>query len=287
MAGSRTPRPPRSATAKARALGIAAVSGTAAAAADVNVTPRTVRRWIAAADMSAMSAKKPDEVRTEFCAGVQFGFDRLMAAMALSDDVSKLAVAFGIVYDKWALMSGQATARTEHRDLTDDDDDAIRAAADAYVARLRGAPARLDHAVPLAHGEDGGRPRALRACGGDRRDEPHPAGQRARPVVLQRESDHRGGGHQERGPRVRGVERVPRRVRLPRVRRRGVARRPADSEHGRPHHRPLDAQRAPERLLPHVGRRVRRLVEAPRPLARLHRLRRRVVRADAAWLHRP
>src|SRR5574343_1792536 len=155
MAGSRTPRPPRSATAKARALGIAAVSGTAAAAADVNVTPRTVRRWIAAADMSAMSAKKPDEVRTEFWAGVQFGFDRLMAAMALSDDVSKLAVAFGIVYDKWALMSGQATARTEHRDLTDDDDDAIRAAADAYVARLRGGPARVGDALRAGAASDG------------------------------------------------------------------------------------------------------------------------------------
>jgi hypothetical protein len=39
--------------------------------------------------------------------------------MPQTEDMSKVAVATGILFDKFALMSGEATARTETKTLTD------------------------------------------------------------------------------------------------------------------------------------------------------------------------
>jgi hypothetical protein len=56
----------------------------------------------------------------------------------------ELITAAGVATDKASLLSGEATARTEHRDIDDvDDRDAVSAAADAYVASVRARAARM------------------------------------------------------------------------------------------------------------------------------------------------
>ena len=60
-----------------------------------------------------MRTEKREEVIADLYAVFQQGVRRIADLLPVTDDMSKVAIATGIIYDKFALMSGQVTARTE------------------------------------------------------------------------------------------------------------------------------------------------------------------------------
>jgi hypothetical protein len=122
-------------------VGMAEVMGVRPAARKAHVPESTIRRWRENPDVAQMRAEKHDEVVADVWSAFQMGVKRIIELIPESDDLSKVAVATGIIYDKLALMSGAATTRSEHRDVTDSFDDEewgklkglLREAADAAV----------------------------------------------------------------------------------------------------------------------------------------------------------
>jgi hypothetical protein len=68
------------------------------------------------------------EVAADVWAAFQVGVKRIVELIPKTDDLSKVAIATGIIYDKAALITGQATTRTESRSLVDGMDDHERQA---------------------------------------------------------------------------------------------------------------------------------------------------------------
>jgi len=73
--------------------------------------------------MALLRAEKRDQVAADVWASFQIGVRRAADLMAVTTDLAKVAIATGILYDKYALMTGAATTRTESRILGDDLDD--------------------------------------------------------------------------------------------------------------------------------------------------------------------
>ena len=70
--------------------------------------------------MVLLRAEKREDVAADVWAGFQKGVHRIVALMDTTEDMSKVAVATGILYDKFALMTGGPTSRSETRSVTDD-----------------------------------------------------------------------------------------------------------------------------------------------------------------------
>lgn len=118
----------RSATEKARAVGIAVVSGVTEAGRQTGIPKGTIHDWMTDPAFEQLRTRKKDEVAAEVWAAFQAGVRRAVDLLPLTEDLAKVAMATGVLYDKHALMSGEATSRTESRALTDDlsDDEKLR-----------------------------------------------------------------------------------------------------------------------------------------------------------------
>ncbi len=117
----------------AHAVGLAESVGVMAASRKTGIPESTIRRFRERPDMALLRAENAEEVALDVFAGFQVGVRRVIELLPETTDVSKVAVAAGILYDKYALMSGMATGRTEHRELLDGMDDHEREALSALL----------------------------------------------------------------------------------------------------------------------------------------------------------
>ena len=132
---------PRKYTAKQRAaaVGIATMTSVEAAARETGIPRTTIDYWMDKPEFVELRNKTRDQVADEMWTAIQVGVNRLVALIPLTDDLQKVSVATGILYDKHALLTGGATGRMESRDLTGtlSDSDiagAVRAAEDLVAA---------------------------------------------------------------------------------------------------------------------------------------------------------
>lgn len=93
----------------------------------------SIRVWQHSEEFARLRARKREEVQEEVWAAFQMGVHRIMELMPQTEDMNKVAVATGIIYDKLALMTGQATSRTETRELSEALDDHEREALSAII----------------------------------------------------------------------------------------------------------------------------------------------------------
>ena len=114
------PRKFRPKIVKAEVIGRAEVIGIRPAAREAGVPESSLRRWRDDPDVARLRAEKHEEVVADLWAAFQRGVRRVDELIPLTTDISKVAIALGIVYDKMALMTGEPTSRTESRALTDD-----------------------------------------------------------------------------------------------------------------------------------------------------------------------
>ena len=109
----------RPADERARAVGIAVLTGASEAARQTGIPERTIAQWVESDEFAKLRERKKDEVAEEWWAGVQTAARSIIKDID-SASVRDRAVAFGILVEKMLLVRGEATARTESRSLTDD-----------------------------------------------------------------------------------------------------------------------------------------------------------------------
>ena len=113
----------RSQSDRIHALGIAVVEGVPAASQATGIPERTIRQWQDTPEFAELRQRTKEQVADEWWAIVQKGFRRVAALLDGTDDIQKAATATAIVTDKMLLIRGEATSRTESKDLTHDLDD--------------------------------------------------------------------------------------------------------------------------------------------------------------------
>lgn len=109
----------RPAAERTRALGIAVLDGSTEASRRTGIPETTINSWMHTPEFAELRDRTKEQVAAEWWAGVQHGFRRVIEAFDQEADVQKKATAAAIMFDKVALLRGEATARTESRSLTD------------------------------------------------------------------------------------------------------------------------------------------------------------------------
>lgn len=133
-------------TEKAQAVAAATLSSTEAASESLGIPRRTIGYWLDDPEFAALRHETREAVAEQFWAAIQVGLKEV--AKGLRDPDAALrdkSVALGILYDKHALLTGGATARSESRDITgtladSDIADAIRTAEHLVAASQGRAP---------------------------------------------------------------------------------------------------------------------------------------------------
>lgn len=112
-----------SARTKARAVGIALVENAEVAAERTGIPRRTIGYWMDHPEFAALRLKTREEVAETMWVGVQVGVEEVIKGIKGDAPLRDKAVALGILWDKQALMSGQATSRSEHTEMAEHLDD--------------------------------------------------------------------------------------------------------------------------------------------------------------------
>lgn len=123
----------RTRTQKAEVVGRAEVIGLRPAAREAGIAPSTLESWRKHPDFARLRTEKKAEVAADVWGAFQTGVRRVAELIGTTEDLSKVAIATGILYDKFALMSGEATSRSESRAVTEGMDDHERAALRALI----------------------------------------------------------------------------------------------------------------------------------------------------------
>jgi hypothetical protein len=100
---------------RAEAVGRALAIGTNRAAAELDVPARTLRSWIPRPEYRRMRTAAEDHLAASLFDGFVLGVETVVERIAQGDaSLRDVSVATGILADKWLLLSGRATSRTEH-----------------------------------------------------------------------------------------------------------------------------------------------------------------------------
>lgn len=110
-------------TERAAAVGLATVVGVAEASRQTGIPRQTVQDWFESPEFGELRQRTKDQVADEWWAGVQRGMRAVIREFDGDAPLRDKAVAVGVMFDKLALMRGEATSRTESRSLIDDLDD--------------------------------------------------------------------------------------------------------------------------------------------------------------------
>ena len=137
-----------SAKQKAEAVGIAVVEGVTETERRTGIPKETVHYWLRKPEFEHLRTRAREEVAEDFWTGVQVGLEEVTRGLRSDAPLRDKAQALGVVYDRFALLTGQATSRTESKALTEGLDDHER-------AQLR---SLIDGALEAAAAATGGDP---------------------------------------------------------------------------------------------------------------------------------
>lgn len=121
---------------KAAAVGLSVVDGVRPAAEKLGIPLSTLESWRQHPAFEQLRTEKKEEVAADVWAAFQTGVRRVVELIPQTDDLAKVATATGIIYDKFALMSGEATARNENREILHDFADGEREALEEWFHDL-------------------------------------------------------------------------------------------------------------------------------------------------------
>lgn len=135
---------------KAQAVAAATITTIRGAADQLGLPESTIRYWMDDPEFAQLRAKTRDEVADQMWATIQIGLTEIAKGMRDPDaPLRDKVLAVGVIYDKRALLTGDATSRSESRDLTGTLSDAELLAAVKEAERLatgERAPAPLEDA---------------------------------------------------------------------------------------------------------------------------------------------
>ena len=124
---------------RAKATGIAAAEGVTAAERATGIPKETIQYWTKKPEFAHLRTTAREMVVDQFWVGVQVGLEQVIEGMKGDAPLKEKAIALATIYDRHALLTGGATARSESRDISGTITDAevrdgIRAA-EAVLAR--------------------------------------------------------------------------------------------------------------------------------------------------------
>ena len=104
---------------RARAVGIAVVTSIAEASRQTGIPEPTIHAWFHSPEFEELRIRNKDQVSEEWWAGVQRGFRVVIDGFDGPEPLQQKATAAAILFDKLAMIRGEATSRTETRTLTE------------------------------------------------------------------------------------------------------------------------------------------------------------------------
>ena len=125
---------------RAKAVGIAVVEGVTEAERQTGIPKQTIDYWLDKPEFGQLRTTAREVVVESFWVGIQIGARVLVEGMQSDAPLNHKADAFRSLADRYLLLNGEATARSEHRDISDPDD--------AAVSALEGRIAWLPPSVP-------------------------------------------------------------------------------------------------------------------------------------------
>jgi hypothetical protein len=108
---------------KAEVAGLAAVVGVTEAERRTGIAKNTIQRWVHDPEFVHLRTTARALVLEQWWAGIQMGASSMMDDMLGPAPLRDKATAWSSLVDRYALLSGEATSRTESKALTDDLDD--------------------------------------------------------------------------------------------------------------------------------------------------------------------
>ena len=131
---------------RAKAVGIATVDGVTEAERQTGIPKETIQYWTHKPEFAQLRTTAREIVVDSFWVGIQIGARVLVEGMQGDAPLNHKADAFRSLADRYLLLNGEATARSEHRAISDPDD----AAVDTLESRLAWAPPKVAVASPLS-----------------------------------------------------------------------------------------------------------------------------------------
>lgn len=120
---------------KATAVIAAEMASVAAASEQTGIPERTIRHWQDNPELAKLAAKTRDEMADGFRVLTQIAVERLIELVPTME-ARDLTILAGVAVDKGQLLTGEATHRTEHRELLADFDDGEREAVEGWLRGL-------------------------------------------------------------------------------------------------------------------------------------------------------
>lgn len=139
------PRARRNYTAKqkATAVGIALVDGVTEAERQTGIPKQTIDYWQSKPEFGHLRTTARETVAEQFWVGIQVGLREVLKGLESDAPLKEKADALRVMADRYALLTGDATSRTESRELNDLPDstyvEAIREARALTAASREGA----------------------------------------------------------------------------------------------------------------------------------------------------
>lgn len=129
---------------KAEAVGIATMMGVTEAGRETGIPKQTIDYWRSDPRFGHLRTRAREEVVADLWIGVQIGAEALIRGMESDAPLRDKAQAWAALTDRYALLAGEATTRSEHRDIADEPDrnPALDAAETAYL-RVLASPAAV------------------------------------------------------------------------------------------------------------------------------------------------
>jgi hypothetical protein len=129
---------------RAKAVGIATVEGVTAAERQTGIPKETIQYWTQKPEFAQLRTTARETVIEQLWIGIQVGIEVLTSGLKGDAPLNHKADALRTLAERYALLNGEATTRTENRELHDKSDDELRDGvreAERILAAGRDAPA--------------------------------------------------------------------------------------------------------------------------------------------------
>ena len=122
---------------RAKAVGIAVVDGVTAAERVTGIPKTTIDYWMDKPEFVQLRTTARETVVEQLWVGIQVGIEELTKGLRGDAPVNHKAAAFDSLAERYALLNGEATTRTENRDLlegrSDHEKEALADAIDEWL----------------------------------------------------------------------------------------------------------------------------------------------------------
>jgi hypothetical protein len=132
------------------------VEGVTAAERVTGIPKTTIQYWTEMPEFAQLRTTARETVADSMWVGIQVGIKEVVKGFESDAPLKEKAIAFGVIYDRHALLTGGATGRTESRDLSSRSDHEraiLSGVIDAELARRLADPSAAEDGAGAGEAE--------------------------------------------------------------------------------------------------------------------------------------